>query len=750
MDKSWMRKPKSSREYIRGVMAFVKFASENSRRNGLIVCPCKKCCLGKTWSTEVVFTHLTSGAGILEGYTQWIMHGEPIVSPANREAISEAPSTVPVNSIPLHGGSSGMQDMLNDVFAMHDDCVEAGGSQVGVEAEPESESVEDTIEDSNKRAKKLEDLLKDADTPLHANTKHSKLGAIVRLYSIKCMGGWSNTSFSMLLEFINELIPSDASLPKDTYEAKKYMRDLGLGYEKISACRKGCMLFWRENEKLDKCTSCNQSRWKDDVSHEDGSAKSLKKKPVKVLRWFPLIPRLQRLFMSHHTSSHMKWHAQGRTKDGVLRHPADGEAWKAFDSRYPDFASDPRNVRLGLASDGFNPFGNMSTSHSIWPVMLVPYNLPPWMCMKQPYFMLSLIIPGPNSPGQNIDVYLAPLVSELKELWEVGVQTFDITSERKFTMRSALMWTINDFPAYGDLSGWSTHGRKACPCCRHATKSTWLTYGRKWCYMGHRRWLSAEHQWRKNKRSFDGMQDTESAPGVPDGDEIMRQLEVVVKRARSGQKLPKDEVDWKRRSVLYDLPYWKDQLLRHNIDVMHTEKNVVDNILGTLLNMTGRTKDTLEARQDLRKMNLRPKLHPFIGDNNKTYLPAACFTMTKKEKTNFLQVLHDVRVPDGYSSNVSRCVKLKECVIGGLKSHDNHIVMQQLLPIALRGTLSDKVVRPLIELSGFFREICSKTLRMEDLDRLENRIPIILCQLEQIFPPGFFYYYGARSHTFGS
>jgi hypothetical protein len=86
--------------------------------------------------------------------------------------------------------------------------------------------------------------------------------------------------------------------------------------------------------------------------------------------------------MSHHTSPHMKWHAQGHIKDGVLWHPADGEAWKAFNSSYPNFALDLRNVRLGLASDGFNPFGNMSSSHSTWPVMLVPYNLPPWMCMK--------------------------------------------------------------------------------------------------------------------------------------------------------------------------------------------------------------------------------------------------------------------------------------------------------------------------------------------------------------------------------
>jgi len=73
---------------------------------------------------------------------------------------------------------------------------------------------------------------------------------------------------------------------------------------------------------------------------------------------------------------------------------------------------------------------------------------------------------------------------------------------------------------------------------------------------------------------------------------------------------------------------------------------------------------------------------------------------------------------------VSYFVKLKECTVGGLKSHDNHIIMQQLMPIALRGTLSDDVVRPLIELYGFFRDICSKTLRVEDLDRLENQIPI--------------------------
>jgi hypothetical protein len=78
--------------------------------------------------------------------------------------------------------------------------------------------------------------------------------------------------------------------------------------------------------------------------------------------------------------------------------------------------ADSRNVRLGLTPDGFNPFGNMSTSHSTWSVMLVPYNLPPWMCMKQTSFILSQVISGPSSPGMDIDVYLQPLIDELLEL----------------------------------------------------------------------------------------------------------------------------------------------------------------------------------------------------------------------------------------------------------------------------------------------------------------------------------------------
>ena len=77
------------------------------------------------------------------------------------------------------------------------------------------------------------------------------------------------------------------------------------------------------------------------------------------------------------TTEDMIWHDKERENDGVLRHPADGLAWKKFDHRYPEFASDLRSVRFGLATDGFNPFRLMSSTYSTWPVILIPYNLPP-------------------------------------------------------------------------------------------------------------------------------------------------------------------------------------------------------------------------------------------------------------------------------------------------------------------------------------------------------------------------------------
>jgi len=85
------------------------------------------------------------------------------------------------------------------------------------------------------------------------------------------------------------------------------------------------------------------------------------------------------------------------------------------------------------------------------------------MCMKREFMFLIVLIPGPSNPKHNIHVFLQPLIDELCILWTEGILTYDVSLRQNFTMKAALMWTINDFPAYGMLSGWITSGRLTCP-----------------------------------------------------------------------------------------------------------------------------------------------------------------------------------------------------------------------------------------------------------------------------------------------
>ena len=116
---------------------------------------------------------------------------------------------------------------------------------------------------------------------------------------------------------------------------------------------------------------------------------------------------------------------------------------------------------------------------------------------------LSTVIPGPSSPGRNIDVCLRPLIDELTQLWSSGALTYDISRKQNFVMRAALMWTINDFPAYGMLSGWSTHGKLACPYCMENNKVfTLANRGKASFFYCHRCFLPLNHRYRKNRKDF--------------------------------------------------------------------------------------------------------------------------------------------------------------------------------------------------------------------------------------------------------
>ncbi|WMV58919.1 hypothetical protein MTR67_052304 [Solanum verrucosum] len=136
-------------------------------------------------------------------------------------------------------------------------------------------------------------------------------------------------------------------------------------------------------------------------------------------------------------------------------------------------------------------------------------------------------------------------------------------------------------------------------------------------------------------------------------------------------------------------------------------------------------------------MNIRPELHP-IQKGEKTEVPTACYTLSPEDKHKLCLFLKNLKVPDCFSSNISQCVNLKDHKISGLKSHDCHVFLQHLLPLALRGILSKEVCEPLIELSIFYSVLGSKELRIDNLEHIEAQIPITLCKLEKVFRSSFF------------
>lgn len=737
MDKSWIDLANRwSRPYLDGIENFLTFAYINKDPGSRIYCLCRKCANREMWVKTIVRKHIRDN-GFLKKYKIWDKHGESING---------------ADHISSQNGIEFDSFMDDDMFGLVQEAI--GVPDVRPHDENDVDSLNTPWMGPNEPTKKFIKLMENANLPLYPGCKKgSALSFIVRWLQAKVLHGWPDNSFQTILDILQEFMPEGVNLPSSYYEAQKLTEDLGFTYNTVDACPNSCMLFRNEDINLDACLFCNKSRWKDDGANLNDDLGPRKKRAAKQVRYFPLKPRLQRLFMCSKTAKLMRWHAEERTDDCVFRHPADSLAWKDFDKRHSSFSGDIRNVRLGLASDGFNPFRSMNIVHSTWPIILVPYNLPPMMLMKQPFIFLSVLIDGPKGPGDKIDVYMQPLIEELEELWEAGIQTFDASSNEMFQMHAALLWTISDFPAYANLSGWSTKGKYACPCCNSEIDSCWLKHGKKHSYRGHRRWLSYDHEYRQDDKSFNGCPEYRSKPKSLSGVELLAQLESndilteykredierrkIIEAARhdlSGQK----ENNLKKKSIFYELPYWKHNLIRHNLDVMHVQKNVCDNVLWTILGVTGKTKDNVNSRRDLEDMGIRKNQWVKKRESGAEYYLPADFEMNNKGKDLFLISLKEVSMPEGSASNISRRVRLQDRSIGGLKSHDNQLLLQQLIPVAIRNSLPKNVVEVLIDLSKFFKQLCSKVNTAEDLENALDQIAVTLCDLEKIFPPSFF------------
>ncbi|CAH9061011.1 unnamed protein product [Cuscuta europaea] len=171
---------------------------------------------------------------------------------------------------------------------------------------------------------------------------------------------------------------------------------------------------------------------------------------------------------------------------------------------------------------------------------------------------------------------------------------------------------------------------------------------------------------------------------------------------------------------------------------MHTEKNMVDNIFNTVMDFKGKTKDGLASQKDMTIWCDRPELSvdlEYKGNN----IPKAVYKVTEAQKESILQWLVSLKFPDGYCSNLSRCVDMdKLATTSSIKTHNAHVIMQRLLPIALKEMLPEHVWSCITEISLLFQSICSSVLDAASLQRLEESVPMLMCNLEKIMPPSFF------------
>nr|DAA02088.1 TPA_exp: transposase [Oryza sativa Indica Group] len=291
MDRQWMYADRRSKEFIDGVHYFLRVAEAN-RQRGFICCPCNKCKNQKEYSaSRTIHFHLFE-SGFMPSYNCWTSHGE--------QGIEMEEDEVEDDNILDFAQYVGFEENQTD-----EEEIAADGNDV---ADDLGQMLQDAREDceSEKEAHKLDKMLEDHRTSLYPGC---------------------DKAFSNLLKLVKNILPGGNKLPETTYEAKKIVCLLGLEVHKIHACPNDCILYHGEEyENLEACPVCKALRYKirrDDLGEVDGQL-TKKRIPAKVMWYFPIIPRLRRLFRNKGNARMLRWHAEERQQDGMLRHPADG------------------------------------------------------------------------------------------------------------------------------------------------------------------------------------------------------------------------------------------------------------------------------------------------------------------------------------------------------------------------------------------------------------------------------------------
>jgi hypothetical protein len=167
---------------------------------------------------------------------------------------------------------------------------------------------------------------------------------------------------------------------------------------------------------------------------------------------------------------------------------------------------------------------------------------------------------------------------------------------------------------------------------------------------------------------------------------------------------------------------------------MHCEKNLCDNILKWFLG----EKDKPQTCVDMQARGIRAHLwlRPIADNENRLFMPDAPYVLSRNDRNKFLENLRNLKMPSGYVSNLYK--RIVDGKLRGLKSHDHHILMQQVLPMCLRDVGDSQVVGTIIRLSRIFRRLCDKVIQQGTKEQLLSDVAEVMVCMEKNFPPNFF------------
>ncbi|CAM8914149.1 unnamed protein product [Rhodiola kirilowii] len=310
MDKTWMGLERSDTRYIQGINDFVEFAKQNGGNSHK--CPCRRCLMirGRITTNEMVI-HLINN-GMMNGYHTWTSHGEESTEPSSYmlrqqwlvERYGETSSCVKNHQ------SNPTEDIIRDAFPFQ--YMQEEDLQMNMDRESGDL-------DSRVAFERYKSLVGEAHTPLYTGCNGTVLETFLRAMQVKVESRVSDKGFNKILQITKEILPLDNNYPSCYKDVKKVLKNMGFGYETIHAFEHGCILYYNEHKDRITCPVCGEGRYRENESKS--------KVPKKTLKYFPLTPRLQRLYMSPDIAAHMKWHALRNVDDPeYIRHQADGES----------------------------------------------------------------------------------------------------------------------------------------------------------------------------------------------------------------------------------------------------------------------------------------------------------------------------------------------------------------------------------------------------------------------------------------